>query len=620
VCGIAGIVRSSGERVEVDELRAMRDSLAHRGPDAAGELVDENVGLGHRRLSVIDVSSAANQPLFNEDGSVAVIFNGEIFNYRELCRELADAGHVFGSHSDTETLVHGWEEWGEGLVERLRGQFAFALWDRRQGIVFLARDRFGLKPLFYSANQYGLLFASEIKGLLAHPAVSRELDPAGLGEAMVWGHTAGDRTAYVEIRRLLPGHTMTLNLDGPRDLRIRRYWSFEPRPEPNLDPELWLDELEATIGEAVRLRMIADVPLGAFLSGGVDSSLVVALMVKCATGPVRSFAIGFEENDYDESHHAAAVAKVLGTDHLSEQVRPDAVAVLPRLVAAYDEPYGDASAIPTYYLSQMTRRHVTVALSGDGGDELFFGYTRYAQSEALVQWGGRIGPLGRGLAGMTARLLPRGTYIGRALDRLSHRDAELYLNALGFSPVYLKLLTPAVQEALGPAVAQRLASDFDRYGELPFVERCRFADLGHYLTDDVLTKVDRASMAHSLEVRCPLLDQEVAAVAARMPSGPQMEGGVLKALLRRLAYRHVPKQLLDRPKQGFSVPLEHWFRHDLRRQMQATLADASSPIWEYYELNEAKRRFAHHLAGRLDASAALWRILFAHAWAESNLR
>ena len=598
----------------------MRDAQAHRGPDAVGQLVDENVGLGHRRLSVIDTSTAADQPLYNEDESVAVVFNGEIFNYEELCDELAAAGHRFRSRSDTEALVHGWEEWGEGLVGRLRGQFVFAIWDRHRRILFLARDRFGQKPLHYSATAEGFFFASEIKGLLAHSSISRELDPAGMGEAMVWGHTSGERTAYLEIRRLLPGHSLTLAVDGPRDLRIVPYWSFEPRPDPDLDPQAWLEELDATISEAVRLRLIADVPLGAFLSGGIDSSLIVAHMVRHAGGSVKSFAVGFSEGDYDESCHAAAVAEVLGTEHRGERVTPDAIAVLPHLVAAYDEPYGDASAIPTYYLSRSTRQHVTVALSGDGGDELFFGYTRYAQSQTLSRWGDLASPVGRRLARAVSRLLPRGTYIGRALDRLSHTDAELYLHALGFSSVHLSLLTPTVREALGPAAAQRVATQFDRYGELPFVERCRFADIGHYMTDDVLTKVDRASMAHSLEVRCPLLDHHVAEVAARMPAAPQMRGDELKYYLRQLAYRYVPKQLLDRPKQGFSVPLEHWFRGELKQRMQETLSDSTSPIWEYYERSEAQRRFAHHLAGRMDASAALWRLLFAHAWAEERLR
>ncbi len=620
MCGIAGLVRPAGQSAVLEEVVAMRDAMAHRGPDAVGHLIDDNVGLGHRRLSVIDTSSAADQPLFNEDRQVSVVFNGEIFNYEALCDELAAAGHRFGSRSDTEALVHGWEEWGPAVVSRLRGQFAFALWDRRQRTLFLARDRFGQKPLHYAATAEGFFFASEIKGLLAHPAVSAELDPAGLGQAMVWGHTAAETTAYAEIRRLLPGHTLTLAVDGPRDLRILPYWSFEPCPDPDLDAEAWLEQLDATIAEAVRLRLIADVPLGAFLSGGIDSSLVVAHMVRQAGGAVRSFAVGFAEGDYDESQHAAAVAAHLGTDHRSDRVTPDAVAVLPQLVAAYDEPYGDASAIPTWYLSQSTRRHVTVALSGDGGDELFFGYTRYAQSATLARWGELASPAGRQLARWASRLLPRGSYVGRALDRLSHTDAELYLHALGYSSAHLALLTPAVREALGPPAAQRIARQFDRFGELPFVERCRFADLGHYMTDDVLTKVDRASMAHSLEVRCPLLDHEVAEVAARRPAAPQMQGGVLKRSLRDLAYRYVPRELLDRPKQGFSVPLEHWFRGPLQPVMQAVLADQTSPIWEYYERREATRRFSHHLAGRLDASPVLWRLLFAHAWAEQRLR
>jgi asparagine synthase (glutamine-hydrolysing) len=373
MCGITGLVLPAGERADPEVVRRLADAVAHRGPDSSGAWVDGNVGLGHRRLSIIDTSSAADQPLGNEDGSVVVTFNGEIYNFQQLVPELEARGHRFVTRSDTEVLVHGWEEWGEGLLDRLRGMFALALFDRRRRLLLLARDRIGKKPLYWAQTPRGLVFGSEIKAVLAWDeaggGVGRELDLAALGEAMVYGSVAEPRTAYAAVRALPPGSLMLVDAAAARPQpEIRRWWRFEPRPEPGLDIEEWLDAVDAELREAVRLRMIADVPLGAFLSGGIDSSLVVAHMARLAPGRVETFAIGFDEPGWDESGHAAEVARHLGTEHRMERVTPDAAAVLPELVECYDEPFADPSAIPTWYVSRMTRKHVTVALSGDGGD------------------------------------------------------------------------------------------------------------------------------------------------------------------------------------------------------------------------------------------------------------
>lgn len=615
MCGIAGLVATPGERPDEAALRRMTGALAHRGPDADGYLLDDNVGLGHRRLTILDLRDVANQPLYSEDRAVALIFNGEIYNYLELVPELEARGHRFTTRTDSEVLVHGWEEWGEDLVRRLRGMYAFALWDRKKRVLFAARDRAGKKPFYYGRGGQGFAFASEIGPLLDAPGLSRELDLAAVGEYFVYGNTVQSRSVYRDVRRLPPGCTLTVSADDPTaEPKIHRYWRYEPHPDRGLDRAEWLEELDRRLHDAVRLRLLSDVPLGAFLSGGIDSSLIVALMAQHAPERVKTFAIGFREEDWDESAHARAVADHLGTEHAEEIVTQDAVALLPELVDAYDEPFADPSAIPTWHLSRMTRKHVTVALSGDGGDELFYGYQRYVDTAKLRRWGSWITPVGRMLARGAARALPVDSWTGRGLDRASRREFRLYHHAMGFSRPFLSLLSPEVRRALGPSRSQASAADWWRYRDLEFLERCQVMDLGNYLPDQVLVKVDRAAMRHSLEVRCPLLDQEVMEWAARAPASIQMADGG-KALLKELAYRYVPKELLDRPKQGFAVPLKEWFRGELAPLMRRALADEASLTWRHFDRVEAQRRFERHLAAKADNSVVLWRLLFFDVWA-----
>jgi len=643
MCGIAGIVLTPGERVDPDRIRAMTDALAHRGPDADGLLVDGNVSLGHRRLTILDLSAAADQPLASADGELHVIFNGEIYNFHALRRELAGAGHAFRTRTDTEVLLHGWRQWGEGLVRRLRGMFAFALYDRRRRRLFLARDPIGKKPLYLRALPGSLAFASEIKALTTLPELSGDLDLTALGQFMTCGNVDGERSIYREIRRLPPGSTLSLDVDrSPLAPEIGRFWRFEPRPDPRLDAGAFLEELEATLAESVRLRLLSDVPLGAFLSGGIDSSLIVALMAREGGARVKTFAIGFTDKGWDESPYARAVADYLGSrgpqgadggahdgiEHREEIITPDAAGILPELVEVYDEPFADPSAIPTWYLSRLARRHVKVALSGDGGDELFFGYRRYWESEMLRRAGVLATPLGRAGARLAARAFPVGSFPARALDRLSRLGSDggfgLYHHAHGFAPEYLSLLGPEARFALGPGEDQPAARDFHRgdglasatgRGELSFLDRARLMDMDHYLPDQILVKVDRAAMRHSLEVRCPLLDLEVMELAARAPASLQITGREQKILLRRLAFRHVPRELLDRPKQGFAVPLGRWFRGELAPTFREALADTGSPAWRYLDRAAAARRFEAHLSGKASCETALWRLLFFHAWA-----
>lgn len=625
MCGIAGLVLNSGERVERAVLGRMIGSLAHRGPDAEGLLVEGNVGLGHRRLSIIDTSEEANQPFEDTEGQIAMSFNGEVYNFKELAEELGAKGYRFRTRSDTEVVIAAWKEFGPRMVDRFRGMFALALFDRAKRQLFLARDHFGKKPLYYCHDSSGFVFGSEIKALLARPGVSRDLDLGAIGQYMTFGCTVGERTVYRQVRALLPGHSLLLSTDQPNlDPVVERFWDYQPDPvaangHPP-DTAALLEELDASLREAVRLRMISDVPLGVFLSGGIDSSLIVAYMSQLSDEPVQSYSIGFREEGWDESGYARAVADHLGTDHLNEMVTPDALEVLPSLVEAYDQPFADASAIPTWYVSRLARRHVKVALSGDGGDELFYGYQRYPSAATLDRLGRAITPLGRLAARGLSHLMPQGSYLRRGLDRVSQRGVVQYLHALGFSGVFLRLLRPEVLQALGPVEEQEAARDFVRAPDLSLLQRCQYTDIRRFLADQILVKVDRASMAHSLEVRSPILDQGVAAVAARISPAAQLGKGEQKLLLRQLAYRYVPRTLLDRPKQGFSVPLVRWFRNELEPEIRRAIDDEKSPMWAFFDRKEAKSRLEGHLAGRANAEHVLWRLLFFSAWTERHLR
>lgn len=621
MCGIAGMVTRPGEPVDEPVLRKMTDVIHRRGPDADGLYATENVGLGHRRLSIIDTSSGANHPLFNEDGTVGVVFNGEIYNFQSLVAELTARGHHFRTHSDTEVIVHAWEEYGPASVERFRGMFAFALYDSRRGQLFLARDRMGKKPLYYTSTPDRFAYGSEIKALLRVPGLDRTLDLAALGEYATYGNSLGERTIFRHVRKLLPGHSLLLDTKAPGlTPEIRCYWRMKFEPDHGPSEAEWLERLDALLSESVRLRLISDVPLGAFLSGGIDSSLVVAYMTKHSTSRVKTFTIGFKEATHDESRHAEAVARHLGTDHHVEYVRPDALEVLPDLVEAYDEPFVDPSALPTYYLSKMTRRQVTVALSGDGGDELFCGYGRYPLAYATDRLGALITPVGRTVARWGAGLMPWGSRPRSVLEKLSLRGFDLYNHVMGHSGDNLSLLRPEVRQLLPNAAGEKMARDFNRFPELSLREKYQYLDIMNYLPDDILVKVDRAAMYHSLEVRCPILDHEVVEMSARIPLRLKLSGLSGKKLLKKLAYKYVPREVLDRPKMGFGVPLAAWFRGELVGVLRDMVADTASPMWNYFDRDAAARRVQEHQARRADLSLTLWRLLFFHRWCDHYMR
>ena len=620
MCGIAGIIQPGGV-VGPLEIERMTATLRHRGPDAGGYYVDGKVALGHRRLSIIDTHDHANQPLFNEDGRVAVVFNGEIYNFQTLRKQLEQRGHRFATNSDTEVIVHAWEEYGESCVNHFRGMFAFGLYDRSHQTVFLARDRVGQKPLYYSHIGGSFAFASEIKALRTLTGFDDSIDIESLGHYAAYGNTAGGHSIYRSVRCLRPGHTALIDLKAP-EIRpsIRRYWNIEYAPDHTLTEAQWIERFDAVFEEAVRLRLISDVPLGAFLSGGVDSTLVVLYIAKHLGRNIRTFTMGFSEQRYDESSDAEEVARFLRTDHTMQRVTPDAVSVLDHLIDAYDEPFADESAIPTYYLCEATRQHVTVALSGDGGDELFAGYRRYWESWLLHRAGTCITPAGRAAARWTSRRLSPSSRMTRPLARMGRHGFGLYHHAMGFDQERLALLRPEVREQLPDECLWPVAEAYGQYGPRPEPDRYAYADLLNYLTDDVLVKVDRASMHHSLEVRSPMLDHEVIQLAAQIPLAMKLRGMTGKRILRTILRRDLPRRLVERPKRGFGIPLDIWFRQNgsLRDRLRDLLANRNSPTWDVLDRRVVEDRLAKHERGGADLRHVLWRAIVYDAWVRAN--
>jgi asparagine synthase (glutamine-hydrolysing) len=550
----------------------MAHVLTHRGPDGGGDHLAGPLGMGMCRLSIIDLAGG-DQPMCNEDGTVWIVFNGEIYNYRELTADLTARGHRFATSSDTEVLVHLYEEYGERCVEPLRGMFAFAIWDGSQQTLLLGRDRLGIKPLYYAVTPEGLLFGSELKALVQSPWLSARLDRRGLGAYLRYGYVSDPLSILDGVEKLLPGHTVTVRAGRPGS--PRRYWRaadhFRPHAAPRSEAEA-ADDLWRKLEEAVRFHLVSDVPVGAFLSGGVDSSAVVSIMARAAGRPVKTFAVGFREDRYNELPHARQVARACGTEHHELVVEPNDLKALEELLGSFDEPFADSSAIPTYLVSRLARQHVKVVLSGDGGDELFAGYDRYVVDHRRRHLG-RLGDAGFGPALRAAgRLLPvgggRNTLYNLSLPRL-HR----YLDAISlFSPEALR----DILDGDDHAARLDIAALADR--ELDPLSRLQDLDLQTYLPGDILTKVDRMSMANSLEARVPLLDHPLVEFACSLPADLRMRGVTTKYLLKRVLEGRVPDEVLTRPKQGFAVPLESWFSGSVPGFFRDELADAAPLI------------------------------------------
>ena len=532
MCGIAGFADAltregagTPERLEADTrlVRGMCRVIRHRGPDDEGVRVEPGIGLGMRRLSIIDLATG-HQPIGSEDGAVQVVFNGEIYNFRELRADLERAGHRFATTTDTEVIVHGYEQWGRGVFERLRGMFGIALWDSRLRALWLARDRAGIKPLYYVERDGRLFYASELKSLLAAGAVERAIDPQALAHYFAFLYTPPDRAIFPGVRKLPPGHVLCW-CDGRAT--VTAFWTPPNEEMVRVDDAEAEEMLLARLRDAVRSHLVSDVPLGAFLSGGVDSSLVVALMAEASARPVKTFSIGFDEPAYDELDAARLMAQHVGAEHHEFVVRPDALAILDRIVAHFDEPFADPSAIPTWYVAELARRHVTVVLSGDGGDELFAGYDRYVPHPQVATFDTLPVPGKRALAGLAARSLPHGARGQRFLRHVARDEESRYIESVSFFGPEDRdaLFDPEFAIRAGHAPEDHLRGRFDRVRHMPLVSRMMQVDFGTYLPEDVLTKVDRMSMAHSIESRVPLLDHPLVELALRLPLKLKLRDG-----------------------------------------------------------------------------------------------
>lgn len=624
MCGIAGIVSQNGALLD-GRLKPMIDAQAHRGPDAWGVWSDDACALGHRRLAIIDLSEAGRQPMSNAGGDILITFNGEIYNFQQLRRELESLGHRFRTRTDTEAIIYAYEQWGVDCLSKLRGMFAFGVWDQRRRRLFLARDRVGKKPLFYAQFGNRFLFASELQGILADKDVPREVVPQAIDSYLAYGYVPAPHTAFKGIFKLPPAHYLTLDLkDSGFEKRVERYWSLDYQPKLRISEEEACETLREKMTEAVRLRMISDVPLGAFLSGGIDSSIVVGLMAKLSETRVKTFSIGFNEAAYNETDHARRIAERWDTDHHEFIVEPDALSILPKLVRHYGEPYADSSAIPTFYVSQMTRQHVTVALNGDGGDESFAGYERYLGNHIAERF--QSAPGVALAAGALGRLIPdsinpksRTRQARRFLAVASRPMPERYARWLTFFHDEAKpqLYSSEFAARLNGRRDGWLKSLFDELPKAaplnPF-DAAMAVDVMSYLPYDLLVKVDITSMANSLEARSPFLDHEVMEFAAALPVEIKVRNRQLKYLLKRAFADLLPPENVNRRKMGFGVPVGQWFRGPLRELLRDALLSGQSLKRGYFREVEIRRLVDLHLESRADHSFQLWNLLMLELW------
>jgi asparagine synthase (glutamine-hydrolysing) len=625
MCGVVGIVDLRGAApIDHALIERMSASLVHRGPDQDGEHFEPGVGLAHRRLSIIDLSGG-RQPLFNEDETVVAVYNGEIYNFQVLIRELEGLGHRFRTRCDTEVIVHAWEEWGEDCVRRFRGMFAFGLWDRNRETLFLARDRLGIKPLYYAHLSDGkIAFASELKALTIHPGISKSIDPRAVEDYFALGYVPDPRTIFAEIKKLPPATTLVRRRGGTNP-GPKEYWdvpfkSDAPQNEHDLEVEL-VERLR----EAVRIRLVSEVPLGAFLSGGIDSSAVVSLMAGLEQGkPVNTCSIGFGERGFNETEFAELVARRYHTDHMVERVDPNDYSLVDALAGLYDEPFADSSAIPTYRVCELARRRVTVALSGDGGDENFAGYRRHRwhMNEERIR---RLLPqaMRRPVFGVLGRVYPKMDWAPKplraksTLEALSRSSLDAYLDSVGVVPDRLRpslFSTSLRSELQGYRASEVFRHHASRCPTDDPLSLVQYLDMKTYLPGDILTKVDRASMAHSLEVRVPILDHEFVEWVSGIPASEKLKGREGKYVFKKALEPLLPAEVLYRDKMGFGVPLGTWFRGELRNEVRSRLLGPGLSDSGFFDTKTVRRLVDQHQSGLGEHSAVLWSLLMFEAF------
>ncbi len=620
MCGICGIYYTDQNRpVDQNLLKEMTQTLYHRGPDDEGRYCNDNIGLGHRRLSIIDLDSG-KQPIFNETGTVAIVFNGEIYNYKELKAELISKNHIFKTNTDTETIVHLYEEFGEDCVSRLRGMFAFAIWDQKNQQLFLARDRLGIKPLYYYYNNGKLLFGSEIKAILQDHTVQRDIDYCAMEEYFTYLYVRAPRTSFKGIQKLLPGHTLICNHNG---VKVKKYWDLHDFDTGKLSEKEFEERLYELMEESVRIRLMSDVPLGAFLSGGVDSSAIVAIMSRIMDSKVITSSIGFQEAQFNETSYARRVAQHLQTEHHEHIVMPDAVNLISKLVWHFDEPFADSSAVPTYYVSKMARENVKVALSGDGGDENFAGYRNYYIDKQENRF--RIGPdfIRKYIFGTLSNLYPQADYLpqylrGKSfLRNLSVSPVEAYHNTKSIFNREFKdaLFSPDLKHKI---IGYNPIEGFQEYYFRPktssHLSSLLYLDTKTYLVDDILTKVDRMSMANSLEVRVPLLDHKLVEFIATIPPDYKLKGKIGKYIFKKTMAPYLPDDILHRKKRGFGLPVGTWLRNELREFASDILFSNKSQNRGLFNKGCIQKIWKDHQNGTRNHTHHLWSLLIFEIW------
>lgn len=642
MCGICGVIDLRNQNVQPRLVQQMCDLIAHRGPDDAGVVVMHGqqyvevkpglesmrqdgfeVGLGHRRLSIIDLSPAGHQPMCNEDGKIWIVFNGEIYNFQELRVELERKGHLFKSRSDTEVILHGYEEWGVDCLHRFRGMFAFALWDSRQRQLFMARDRLGKKPLVYFHQKSHFAFASEIKALLQVPEIERKVNATAIHHYLTYQYVPSPDTIFEGIKKLPPAHYLLYDHEG--NIRIERYWKLHYNSSHHrVDLQELRDQIRTKLEESVKLRLISDVPLGAFLSGGVDSSLIVGIMAKLSAKPVKTFSIGFKEKDYDELMYAKMVSERFGTDHHEFIVKPDAIEILPKLVWHYNEPFADSSAIPTYYVAKMTKDYVKVVLTGDAGDENFAGYNRYLRGK----W---VALFSKIPERMRQTLLPRFlrtiaqlhwkemkfNHLANYIESISSNQARNYAEQVKIFNAGEKgdLYSPEFVQAMsGTDSVEYLLRKYEEAETNNLIEQLLYLDINTYLPEDLLVKMDIATMANSLEARVPFLDHQFMEFVAGIPSQLKLKGSKTKFILKTAFKDLLPDPIFKRKKMGFGVPVSRWFRNELKDYIYEILLDSRTLNRGYFKREGIERLLNDHIGLRYDHSGKIWALLFLEIW------
>jgi len=627
MCGICGIINFNGKPISQNLIQQMNNTLIHRGPDDEGYYFSQRLGsrgqrigdkpsvaLTHRRLSIIDLDTG-HQPMSNEDGTVWIVFNGEIYNFIELREKLIKRGHQFCTKSDTEVIIHAYEEYGTNCLKHFIGMFAFALWDEKNNMLFLARDRLGIKPLYYIILPNEFIFASEIKAIIKHPKIQKEIDWKALSDYLFYQYIPSPRTIFTQIKKLPPAHFILIKKD--RQIEIESYWDLKWEPDYSLTKQECIDETRKLLLQVVEDRLVSDVPFGAFLSGGVDSSAVVSAMTKIMNIPVKTFTIGFKESKFNESDYAKTLAKHLNTEHYEEIVKPNAIEILPELAHKFDEPFGDSSAIPTYYVAKLARKHVTMVLSGDGGDEGFAGYVRYLQALKEQILFDKKYPFFKKLSRLILPFYPQNLRGRGSLKRILETPLQRYFRSIqifNFTQIQ-NLLSPEIRKCLNDYRSEYLLEKFYKENKFPdLISVLQYLDIKTYLPEDILVKVDRTTMANSLEARVPLLDHRLLEFLTKIPSKYKINSKITKWILREAIKIWLPPRFLDRPKHGFALPLAYWFRNNLGQFVKDRILGKRFLKRGFFQKKPIEKIIKEHQRGIRSWSAAIWSLLMFDEW------